>query len=106
GARAPSATDAAEPQAFRLLSGVTSDGAAELDALPDDCLIEATGSYIGGDGGFSRCWARPVPAYVTRDERLWQVLVHGDSDYMSSLTSSALIGVARVLYAGEETARG
>ncbi|URG17528.1 hypothetical protein Mbo4_038 [Rhodococcus phage Mbo4] len=105
GVETSSATGAAhEQRAFRLLSGVTPDGAAELDALPDDCLIEATGSYLKGDGGFSRCWARPVPSWVTDDDRLWQVLVHGNSDYMSSLTASALIGVARVLYRGEEPA--
>lgn len=107
GADTSSAADAAhdvgEQSAYRLLSGVTLEGAAELDAMPDDCLIEATGSYIKGGGGFSRCWARPVPSHVTGDERLWQVLVHGDSDYMSSLTTSELIGLARVLYVGGES---
>ena len=86
----------------RFITGATDDGIAELDALPDDCLIEATGSYITGDGGFTRCWARPVPSHVIGDDRrLWQVLVHGASDYMSSLVPSSRIGLAQVLYVGE-----
>ncbi|MDF3308763.1 hypothetical protein P3H15_27470 [Rhodococcus sp. T2V] len=107
GVEASSAANAGnESRAYRLLSGATPEGAAELDALPYSCLIEATGSYLKGDGGFSRCWARPVPSYVAGADRLWQVLVHGDSDYMSGLVPSSRIGLARVLYVGEEAARG
>lgn len=74
---------------------------AELDALPVDTLIVASGTYLRGKGGFHNCWAIPVPAYISGiTERTWWVLVHGD-DWVSSLTTTSRITEARVLYTPE-----
>lgn len=86
------------------MSGQVVTTVAELDALPDDTLIEATGTYISRSrrGTFERCWARPVPEYITGPRRegqprLWEVLVYA-SDVANRLTTSALITSATVLY--------
>lgn len=73
-----------------------------LDALPDETLIEATGTYID-DGGFTKCWARPVPRFISGDDgaRVWEVLVFG-SELPHSLTTADRIAHARVLYTIEE----
>lgn len=69
-----------------------------LDALPDETLIEASGTYASDAGSFYQCWARPVPRYVTGDgPRTWEVLVFGDS-WPQNLVTTDRITAARVLY--------
>lgn len=54
--------------------------AEELDALPDDALVEASGDYPGREGGFTECWIRPIPAHITggQGKRVWEVLIYLD----------------------------
>lgn len=77
--------------------------AAELNTLPDDTLIVASGDYLTG-GTFTDCWARPVPEFIAghTDTRLWEVLVFG-ATAPKSLTDSARITKWRVLYAAHAT---
>lgn len=72
----------------------------KLDNLPDDTLIEASGTYRHQEGTFQRCWARPIPTFITgTEERAWEVMVWG-SQLPQSMVPSANITSYRVLYQG------
>ncbi|SNS43297.1 hypothetical protein SAMN06309944_0233 [Micrococcales bacterium KH10] len=74
-----------------------------LDTLPDRTLIEASGRYLHGAGQFDRCWARPVPSFVsgTDEPRLWEVLVYGSRGLPESVTTAERITEYRVLYVAD-----
>lgn len=72
--------------------------AEELDALPDEVLLEASGTYLSG-GTFTNCWVRPIPAVITgmagEDQgRVWEVLVYASPE----MITTDCIRSARVLY--------
>lgn len=55
--------------------------AAELDALPEEVLLCASGVYPRG-GDFTDCWVRPVPHWITGlplgAPRVWEVLIYAE----------------------------
>jgi hypothetical protein len=76
----------------------------ELETLPVDSLIVASGTYAFGKGEFHDCWAIPVPSDVSGTsgpDRAWWVLVHGE-DWLSSLTVTSRITSARILWTSNE----
>lgn len=74
----------------------------QLDALPDDSLVMATGKYLNGQGDFTDCWMRPLPDHVTggTGARLWEVLVYLDGGVHNMTRNDCISLPATVLHVG------
>lgn len=74
--------------------------AEELDALPDDSLVLASGKQL--DGTFTDCWIRPIPTYISGSsgKRVWEVLVYGDHGYHNMTIADNVRFPATLLHVG------
>lgn len=76
----------------------TINTAVELDALPDDSLVLASGKTLNGE--FTNCWIRPVPTSISgsTERRVWEALVYFDAGYQNMTAAESINYPATVLY--------
>ena len=77
----------------------------ELDALPDESLVLASGKYLNGLGDFTDCWIRPIPDHITggTGARLWEALIYLDGGVHNMTRNDCITLPVQVLY--EEPAK-